>query len=54
MTNEELELIAGKLAPKLKGIPGLDLDFLKKCLSGINTLDDPTVEDKLKQLIKFC
>lgn len=53
MTNEEIELMTDKIYARTKNIPGIDRDFINKCLQGIALLNDNQVETKLKQLMRF-
>ena len=53
MTQEELNQIATKLHARFRSVPGLDLDFIQKCLGAVNSLGDPSVEERLKMFLKF-
>lgn len=53
MTNEEIERLTGKIYPQVKNIPGVDKNFIQKCLVGINSLGDPQVEATIKMLAMF-
>lgn len=53
MTNAELEQMTDKIFGRTKNYPGVDREFIKKCLQGIALLGDHSVETRLKQLIMF-
>jgi hypothetical protein len=51
MDSQELEKLVAKLYNKFKGAPGIDPDFIRKCLTGINALGDPEIETKICHLM---
>lgn len=51
MTQQELDKLIEKLCRKFKGTPGIDRDFIQKCLGCIADLNDPEVETKLFKLL---
>ncbi|MGD8399531.1 MAG: hypothetical protein PVH64_01145 [Bacillota bacterium] len=53
MNSQDLEKLTTKLYNKFKGVPGVDQEFIRKCLTGIVALDDPTIESKLTMLINL-
>ena len=53
MTNQEIEKLVDKLYNKFRGIPGVDQELIRKCLTGIAALDDQEVETKLLRLANF-
>jgi hypothetical protein len=53
MESQELEKLVAKLYNKFKGAPGVDLDFIRKCLISINALGDPEIEAKIFHLISL-
>jgi hypothetical protein len=53
LTYEEIEQVSTKIYAKVKNIPGLDKDFVKKCLQGISALADPDVDQKIKYLARL-
>lgn len=53
MTYEEIQQLTDKVYSKIKNVPGVDKDFVGKCLQGINALEDLEVEQKIKLLAKF-
>jgi hypothetical protein len=53
LNNHDLEKLTDKLFHKFKGAPGVDQEFIKKCLTGIVALDDPTIEAKLTMLMNL-
>jgi uncharacterized protein YjgD (DUF1641 family) len=53
MTNQELERLVGKLSQKTKNAPGIDQEFIQKCLMAIAALNDPQVDAKLTFLINL-
>lgn len=53
MTNEELEKLSNKIYSKVKNIPYVDKDFIKKCLVAVSTTADQEMHEKIKQLAKI-
>jgi hypothetical protein len=53
LTNADIEQMADKIYARTRNIPGVDRDFIKRCLQGIALLGDSQVDAKLKQLIRF-
>lgn len=53
MTNADIEQMADKIYARTRNIPGVDRDFIKRCLQGIASLGDSQVDARLKQLIRF-
>jgi hypothetical protein len=53
MTNEEINQLTEKVYPRVKNVPGLDKEFIRKCLMGISLLHDPQVEEKLRSLARL-
>jgi hypothetical protein len=53
MDPQEMEQIAAKLYQKFKGAPGVDPDFIRKCLTGINALGDQEIEARIMRLIRL-
>jgi hypothetical protein len=53
LTNQELDRLVNRMCQKFKGVPGVDREFIHKCLSGIATLNDPEVDAKLTLLINL-
>jgi hypothetical protein len=53
LTYEEIQQLTDKVYSKIKNVPGVDKDFVGKCLQGINALEDLEVEQKIKLLAKF-
>jgi hypothetical protein len=51
LTNQELERLVNKLYQKSKSVPGIDREFIQKCLTGIAALGDSEVDAKLALLI---
>jgi hypothetical protein len=53
LTNADIEQMADKIYARTRNIPGVDRDFIKRCLQGIASLGDSQVDARLKQLIRF-
>lgn len=53
MTIEEIEKLTEKVYPKVKNVPGLDKNLIRKCLEGVSALGDKETEEKLKNLFKL-
>jgi hypothetical protein len=53
LTSDEIEQLTNKVYTAVKSIPGVDKEFIKKCLQGIASLGDPTIEQKIKQLARL-
>lgn len=53
MNHQELDQVAEKIWAKVKNVPGLDKNFINQCLQGVSSLNDPAVEAKIKQLVKY-
>lgn len=53
MTNEELEQATEKIYTKIKNIPGVDRNFVKKCLFGISSLGDKDVDNRIELLLRL-
>ena len=53
LTMDEIDIMIEKIYPRVKNIPGVDKNLIKKCLIGIANLSDNEVDIKLKQLMKF-
>jgi hypothetical protein len=53
LTYEEIQQLTDKVYNAVKNVPGVDKDFVGKCLQGINSLGDLEVEQKIKLLAKF-
>jgi len=53
LTREEISRLTEKLYAKFKGVPGLDRNFIQKCLLGISGLADEAVEAELSRIIKL-
>ncbi|HEX3048294.1 MAG TPA: hypothetical protein VHY08_26315 [Bacillota bacterium] len=53
MTNEEINQLTERIFPRVKNVPGLDKEFLRKCLMGISLLHDPQVEERIRNLAKL-
>jgi hypothetical protein len=51
LTNDDIEQMTDKIYARTKNVPGVDRDFIKKCLQGIASLRDSQVDARLKQLI---
>lgn len=50
MSHEEIDRLTEKIYPHVKTIPGIDKNFIRKCLLGISSLGDPEVEERIKLL----
>jgi hypothetical protein len=53
MDSQELEKLVAKLYNKFKGAPGIDPDFIRKCLTSINALGDPEIENRIFRLMSL-
>lgn len=53
MTNQEISDWTEKIYARVKGAPGVDRAFIKKCLTGIALLKDDEVEQKLRRLMRL-
>jgi hypothetical protein len=53
LTNQEIEVLVTKIYGRVRNIPGIDQNFIRKCLQGIASLSDNEVEEKIKLLAKF-
>jgi hypothetical protein len=48
-----MERLTDKLYHKFKAAPGVDREFIKKCLAGIVAMGDSAVESKLTMLVNL-
>jgi hypothetical protein len=53
LTYEEIEQVSTRIYATVKNIPGVDQNFIRKCLQGISALADPEVDQKIKNLARF-
>ena len=53
VTNADIEQMTEKIYSRTRNIPGVDRDFIRRCLQGISSLGDSQVDAKLKQLIRL-
>jgi hypothetical protein len=48
LTHDEFEQTTEKIFSKFKFVPGIDKNFIQKCLQGITSLGDAEVDEKIK------
>ncbi|MCL6589300.1 MAG: hypothetical protein K6U80_05025 [Firmicutes bacterium] len=53
MTLEEINQLTEKIYPRFKNVPGLDKEFIRKCLAGVSSLNDPQVEEKIRSFARL-
>lgn len=53
MTKVELDHLIDKIYARFKNMPGVDRNFIRKCLTGISNLKDKDVEDRIRMFAKF-
>jgi hypothetical protein len=52
LTNEEINRFTDKILAKVN-VPGVDRNFIHRCLEGIAMLKDDEVENKIRQFMIF-
>ncbi len=53
MTTAEIDYATDKLYAKFGNVPGVDRNFIRKCLQGIASLRDNEVDEKIKLFMRF-
>ncbi len=53
LDSNEIEALVNKIQGKIGYIPGIDQNFIRKCIQGIASLHDTGVDEKIKFLAKF-
>lgn len=53
MTADEQNVITEKLYTAFKNVPGIDRNFLEKCVQSLVDLNDSEVEAKIKYFMNF-
>ncbi len=53
LDSNEIEALAVKIHGRVSYVPGIDQNFIRKCLQGIASLRDNEVDEKIKFLTKF-
>lgn len=53
MTENEMNKVVDRLYTRLRGVPGMDKDFLKKCVTALASVKDEEFQKKLGTFMRY-